>query len=78
MIYLNFQMRMLMKQNQIREEKELRYEVTYGPKKESDREVKSFDDENKALEFFEKKDKEGFHVDAYEIETTVKKKKLSR
>lgn len=67
-----------MKQNQITQETEVHYEITYGPKKESNREVKIFDDEDKALEFFEKKDKEGFHVDAYEIETVVKKKKLSR
>lgn len=67
-----------MKQNQIKEEKFVEYTVTYGHKKENERESKMFADETSALDFFEKKDKEGFHVDAYEIETVVKKKKLSR
>lgn len=67
-----------MKQNRIKEEKTVEYEVTYGPKAEKDRENQMFGDKKMAQIFFEEKDKAGFHVDAYEIERTVKIKKLSR
>lgn len=57
---------------------ETKYEVTFGQKDNVNRENKIFAEETKAMDFFEKKDKEGFHVDAYEIEVTTKKRKLSK
>jgi hypothetical protein len=59
------------------ETKEVKYEVKFGSKKESDRETKTFTEQDKAIEFFKEKDKAGFHVDAYEVETVVKRKKLT-
>lgn len=69
-----------MKTNQPKQEVKTHYEVTFGPKKEKAREMKPFNNEKEALDFFEMKDKEGMHVDAYEIETVVivTKKKLFR
>lgn len=65
---------------QIKEVKETKYEVTFGPKDNINREKKIFTDETVAMDFFTKKDKAGFHVDAYEIEKTIitKTKKLSK
>jgi len=56
---------------------EVKYQVTFGPKKESERETKNFTDPTLAIDFFKEKDKAGFHVDAYEITTVITKKKLS-
>ena len=69
-----------MNKNQPKQEVKTHYEVTFGPKKEKVRAMKSFNNEKEALDFFEMKDKEGMHVDAYEIETVViiTKNKLSR
>lgn len=57
--------------------KSVHFEVNFGPSKESMRELKTFDDEETAIAFFKKKDKEGMHVDAYEVNTVVTRKKLS-
>ena len=62
----------------IKQVKTIHYEVTFGPKKEENREMKTFSDENVAAEFFKTKEKEGMHVDAYTIETVITKKKLSQ
>lgn len=67
-----------MKQNDTQEKKIVSYEVTYGPKEHKDREKKTFSEEAEALKFFDKKDQEGFNVDAYEIVTVKTKKKLSK
>lgn len=58
-------------------EKTVRFEVSFGPSQESEREVKSFSDEADAVEFFKKKDKAGMHVDAYEINTVITRRKLT-
>lgn len=55
----------------------VKYEVSFGPKNEADREKKSFNDQDQASDFFKAKQNAGMHVDVYEIETTVKRKKLS-
>jgi hypothetical protein len=65
------------KENLIQTDKCVTYEVTYGAKNEKERNTRKFSDEKMAIAFFEKKDKEGFHVDAYETETIIKRKKLT-
>lgn len=54
-----------------------KYEVTFGPKKENDREKKEFSNEDDAVKFFKEKDKAGMHVNVYEIQITVVKKQLA-
>ena len=62
--------------DQTKTKTETKYEVTFGQKKV--RETKTFTEQDKALDFFAAKDKDGFHVDAYEIQVTTKKTKLSK
>lgn len=64
--------------NDHQSESTLKYEVKYGPKKETDRETKQFSDETQAINFFNEKDKAGMHVDAYTVETVVTRKKLTK
>ena len=54
----------------------VKYEVTFGPKKHSDREKCSFNDEQKASDFFHHKEKQGMYVDVYLIETTIATRKV--
>lgn len=61
----------------IKETVTTKYEVTFGPKKESDREKKQFSEQDKAIAFFKEKDKAGMYVSAYEIQTTITKKSLA-
>jgi hypothetical protein len=61
----------------IETEKSVHFEVSFGPTKESQREIKTFTDEAHAIEFFKKKDKAGMHIDAYEVNTVTTRKKLS-
>ena len=56
---------------------EIQYVVNYGPKKEKDRELKTFDNSTDASNFFTKKSSDGFHVNAYEIKTTTEITKIS-
>lgn len=49
------------------------YVVTYGSKKEKDRKEARFNNDDDAGDFFQKKFKAGYHVDAYkETVTTIK------
>ena len=56
--------------------KEILYEVVYGPKKESEREKKVFSNSEAAYNFFKQKEKK-FHVDVYKIITTYNRIKLT-
>lgn len=47
------------------------YSVSYGPKRERDREWKHFLIAEEANLFFNKKQQDGFWVDAYEMVTTT-------
>jgi hypothetical protein len=51
-------------------ERQTQYEVTFGPKKEHDRDRKIFHMENDAMSFFREKGKD-MHVDVYMVTTTV-------
>ena len=63
----------------VEEKKDVRFEVTYGSKKESERNKETFNNEESALQFFKEKDKENMSVDAYKVETktVITKTKLS-
>ena len=52
------------------------YLVSYGPKREADREWKRFDDAESANEFFQMKQRD-FHCDIYEETTMVAFRKLT-
>lgn len=56
----------------------MRYKVTFGPKKEQDRESRVFEVETEASDFFRMKDEQGFHVDCDQIVTVTTTTRLSR
>lgn len=56
---------------------EIRYVVEFGGQKETDRKKEYSDDKQKASDLFREKQKQGFHVDAYEVVTTTVVTKLS-
>lgn len=56
------------------------YKVTFGPKKEKDREWKLLYTEDEALEFFKKKEDAGMNVDVYKVTTvtSIETEKLTK
>lgn len=58
-------------------EKNVKYKITFGPKKEADREIQFVSDKTAAIKLFETKDKAGLHVNVYQIETVITETKIA-
>lgn len=56
---------------------EIKYKVTYGPLEKEGRFFRMFDSIESASIFFKDQESKGKHVDAYEVTTITKLKKLT-